>query len=126
VTWQDPVKNLIATRWLLFFLLKQRRFDLKKKLTRATRWPNQNPELGPWTRPGLKTIIRNLSSNFMSISENQNHMDCQPNKRISYETSVREYIQLLKKMKIKYILNINFVLNYFLYQFYLKLFWFLN
>jgi hypothetical protein len=37
------------------FLLKRRRFDLKK-LTRATRWPGQNPEPGPWTGPGLKTM----------------------------------------------------------------------
>ena len=35
--WVDLVKNLVATRWLLFFLLKRRRFDLKKKLTRMTR-----------------------------------------------------------------------------------------
>jgi hypothetical protein len=36
LTRQDPVKNPIATRWLLFFLLKRRRFDFKKKLTQAT------------------------------------------------------------------------------------------
>jgi hypothetical protein len=28
--WVDLVKNPVATHWLLFFLLKRRRFDLKK------------------------------------------------------------------------------------------------
>jgi len=53
----DPVKNPVATCWFLFFLLKRRRFDLKKtELTRSTWWPSQNPEPGPWTGSGLKII----------------------------------------------------------------------
>jgi len=31
VTRQDLIKNPVATRWLLFFLLKRHHFDLKKK-----------------------------------------------------------------------------------------------
>jgi len=41
----DQVKNLVAASWLLFFLLKRRRIDLKKKLTRTTRWSGQNPSI---------------------------------------------------------------------------------
>jgi len=45
LTLQDLVKNSVATCWFLFFfLLKRRRFDLKKN------WPGrpgQNPEPGP-------------------------------------------------------------------------------
>jgi hypothetical protein len=47
--------------FFLFFLLKRRRFDfffLKNWPGRPgqTRWPGQNPEPGPWTGPGLKTL----------------------------------------------------------------------
>jgi hypothetical protein len=49
------------------FLLKRRRFDLKK-LTRATRWPGQNPEPGPWTGPatgpGLKTMLCTVALSY--------------------------------------------------------------
>ena len=59
-----PGKTRLQTYWLLsflFFLLKRRRFDLKKKeLTQPIRWPRQNPEPGPWIRPGLKTIVKRI------------------------------------------------------------------
>jgi hypothetical protein len=52
VTRQDPVKNPVTTRWL-FFLLKRRYFDFKKNWPER---PGQNPEPGPWTGLGLKTM----------------------------------------------------------------------
>jgi len=58
----DPIRpgqKPVATRWLLFFLLKWRRFDLKKidpSDPVKTQWPSQNPEPGPWTGQGLKTM----------------------------------------------------------------------
>jgi hypothetical protein len=58
-----------------FFLLKRRRFDfLKKKLTRPTWWPGQNPEPGLWTGPatgpGLKTMTIILSNIFLKTNIN--------------------------------------------------------
>jgi hypothetical protein len=61
----DLVKNhgcnpltfvLFFTKTMLFW------FKKKKELTRATRWPSQNLEPGPWTEPatgpGLKTMVQ--------------------------------------------------------------------
>ena len=43
----DPVKNPVATCWFLFFLLKRRRFDLKKKrIDPGDPVKTQNPDLG--------------------------------------------------------------------------------
>jgi len=54
LTRQDPVKTRLQISWLLFFLfflLKRRRFDLKKN------WSGQNQEPDSWTRPCLKTMV---------------------------------------------------------------------
>jgi hypothetical protein len=62
LTRQDPVTNPLTFVFFLFFLLKRRRFDFFFKnwpgRPGQTRWPGQNPEPGPWTGPGLKTLIR--------------------------------------------------------------------
>ena len=59
LTRQDQVKNPVATRELLFFLLKRHRFDLKK--TKLTRQLGQNPKpkllTGSATKSGLKTMF---------------------------------------------------------------------
>jgi hypothetical protein len=57
----DPVKNSVATRWILLFFTKTTSFYFfKSELTRATRWPSQNPEPRPWAGStiglGLKTL----------------------------------------------------------------------
>jgi len=52
----------------VFFLLKQRCFDLKKNWPGRpgdpvkTWWPGQNPEPGSWTWAGLKTMVTSSSS----------------------------------------------------------------
>jgi len=49
---QDPVANPLTFD---FFFTKTTSFwFFLKKMTRPIRWPGQNPEPGPWTRPGLK------------------------------------------------------------------------
>ena len=46
MTWQEPAKNPVATRWLLFlfFLLKRRHFDFKKKIDPADPEPALKPD----------------------------------------------------------------------------------
>jgi hypothetical protein len=56
LTRQEPVKNPVVTR-RLFFLLKRRRFDLKKKLTRAN-WTTRS-------KPGTRALDRTRSENYV-------------------------------------------------------------
>ena len=64
-TWRDPAKTgqKLDYDLLIFFFTKiiSFWFFLKKKWTRATRWPGQNPGSKPWTglvtRSSMKTMI---------------------------------------------------------------------
>jgi hypothetical protein len=51
----DPVKNLVASRWLLF-LLKRRRFDLKKKID-----PDDSVNR---SKPGTRALDQTGSKNY--------------------------------------------------------------
>jgi hypothetical protein len=53
VTRQDPVKTRLQSVDFYFFLLKQRRFDLKKNLTRVTR-----------SKPETRVLDRAGSENY--------------------------------------------------------------
>jgi hypothetical protein len=59
LTWQDPVKNLVVTRWLIFFCFftKTTLFWVKKK-----NWSNDplktHDPAGSTTRPGFKTLVQ--------------------------------------------------------------------
>jgi len=52
-TWCDPVKNLVATRWLLFFfLLKRRHFNFFKKINPDDPVTGSKPETRALNRAG--------------------------------------------------------------------------
>jgi len=48
--------KLVDFCFFCFFTKTTSFWFFKKKLTRPTQWPGQNPKPGPWTGPGLKTM----------------------------------------------------------------------
>ena len=53
--WPSKIRSKTRLQPVVFFLLKQRRFDFFKKNWLG--WPGQNPEPRPWIGPGLKTMF---------------------------------------------------------------------
>jgi len=47
MTRQDPVKNLVATRWIFFFFTKTMSFWFFKKIDPGDPVKIRNPDLGP-------------------------------------------------------------------------------
>ena len=74
MTRQDPVKNRLQSVDFYFFLLKQRRFDFKKKLTRVTR---SKPETRVLDRAGSENyaITINNDDDYKNWNENTNIID---------------------------------------------------
>jgi len=63
--WPGKTRSKPGCNPLTFvFFTKMTSFWLKKKLTRLTWWPDQNPEPEPWTgpatKPGLKTMLKTV------------------------------------------------------------------
>jgi hypothetical protein len=59
LVWPGKPRTKTRLQPVDFFLSKRRCFDffLKYRLTRPTRSPDQDPEPGSWTGPGLKTMV---------------------------------------------------------------------